>query len=198
MTISYQRFDFATRSLRKRVKKSVGDLTAPYWQALPVSLFQKLVRFATERLGNANQTGQRKIIFAAFDAADERPVHIGALGERFLRQGHFFSIRTHVLGQTPAILFIHAGQFWRKEGVQNIDVNTIVFNTSRWGLKCAMIAARFPNVTGNFWTGQAGVRQNFAGRNEFNESNCGGSERDGFQKAVRDQSFFFGYFFRFH
>ena len=104
-------------------------------------LFQKLVRFTTQPLGNANQTGQRKIVFAAFDAADICPVHVRALGERFLRQSHFFSIRAHVLCHPLAILIFHARQVWKKKAPSNIDVNTIAFNTrqsprtlAEWGL----------------------------------------------------------------
>jgi hypothetical protein len=92
-------------------------------------LFQKLVRFAAKPLGNADQTGQRKIVFAAFDAADECPVHVRALGERFLRQGHLFPIRAHVLCHSLAILDVHARQVWKKKAPENIDVTTIAFNT---------------------------------------------------------------------
>jgi hypothetical protein len=105
MTISTPQFDFAPR------------------------LFQKLVGFTTQPLGNANQTGQRKIVFAAFDTADICPVHVRAFGERFLRQSHFFPIRAHVLCHTLAILIFHARQVWKKKAPSNIDVNTIVFNT---------------------------------------------------------------------
>jgi len=105
MTISFQQIDFAPR------------------------LFQKLVRFAPQPLGNANQAGQRKIIFAAFNAADECPVHVRALGERFLRQSHFFPKRAHVLCHPLAILVFHARQVWKKKALADIDVTTIVFNT---------------------------------------------------------------------
>ncbi len=105
MTIPFQKIDFAPR------------------------LFQKLVRFATQPLGNANQTGQRKIVFAAFDAADECPVHVRALSERFLRQGHFFPKRAHVFCHSLAILDVHARQVWKKKAPTDIDVTTIAFNT---------------------------------------------------------------------
>jgi len=92
-------------------------------------LFQKLVGFAAQRLGNADQTGQRKIVFTAFDAADVCPMHIRALGKRFLRQGHFFSIRAHTLRYSLAILDVHAYQVWKKKAPENIDVTAIAFNT---------------------------------------------------------------------
>ena len=94
-----------------------------------LTLFQKLIRFAAKPLCNTNQTGQRKIIFAAFDTTDERPVHIRALGERFLRQSHFFPKRAHVLCHSLAILVFHARQVWKKKAPSNIDVTTIAFNT---------------------------------------------------------------------
>ena len=92
-------------------------------------LFQKLVRFAAERLGNADQTGLGKIIFGAFDPADVCPVHVRALGERFLRLGHLFPIRAHVLCHSLAILDVHARQVWKKKAPADIDVTTIAFNT---------------------------------------------------------------------
>jgi hypothetical protein len=117
MTISSQQIDFAPR------------------------LFQKLVGFTAQPLGNANQTGQRKIVFAAFDAADECPVHVCAFGERFLRQGHFFPKRAHVLCHSLAILDVHACQVWKKKAPADIDVTTIAFDTrqplhtlAEWGL----------------------------------------------------------------
>lgn len=92
-------------------------------------LLQKLVGFAIQPLGNANQTGQRKVILAAFNTADKSPVHISALGEGFLRQSHFFPKRAHVLCHPLAILIFHACQVWKKKTMENIDVTTIVFNT---------------------------------------------------------------------
>ena len=135
MRISSQQLDVVPRILRKRAENLFCDLTAPVGQTFPGSgqtlarLFQKLVRFAIQPLGNANQTGQRKIVFAAFNAADICPVHVRALGERFLRQTHFFPIRAHVLCHTLAILVFHARQVWKKKVPSNIDVTTIVFNT---------------------------------------------------------------------
>ena len=105
MTISSQQTDFAPR------------------------LFQKLVGFASQPLGNANQTGQREIVFAAFNTADECPVHVRALGERFLRQSHFFPKRAHVLCHPLAILIFHACQVWKKKASADIDVTTIAFDT---------------------------------------------------------------------
>ncbi len=105
MTVSSQQTDFAPR------------------------LFQKLVGFAPQPLGNANQTGQRKIVFAAFDAADECPVHVRALGERFLRQSQFFPKRAHVLCHPLAILVFHARQVWKKKAAADIDVTPIAFTT---------------------------------------------------------------------
>jgi len=94
------------------------------------TLFQKFVRLASQCLGNADQTGQRKIILGTFDATDKRPVHVGAFGERFLRQRHFFSESPHVLCHPLAILDVHAGKVWKKRGRQNIDVTAIEYNTS--------------------------------------------------------------------
>jgi hypothetical protein len=102
-----------------------------------LTLFQKLVRLAPQRFGNANQAGQRKVIFGAFNAADECPVHIRTFGERFLRQGHFSPKRPHVFSHSLAILDVHAGQVWKKMAAENIDVRTIVFNTRQASLTLA-------------------------------------------------------------
>ena len=107
-------------------------------------LFQKLVRFTTQPFCNADQAGQRKIVFAAFDAADECPVHVRPLGERFLRQGHFLSIRAHVLCHSLAILVVHARQVWKKKAPTNIDVTTIVFNTRQPPRTLAKSGLLFP------------------------------------------------------
>jgi hypothetical protein len=50
-----------------------------------------------------DQAGQRKIVFSAFDAVDECPVHVGAHGKRLLRPGQL------------AILVCHASQVWEKK-----------------------------------------------------------------------------------
>lgn len=92
-------------------------------------LLQKLVGFAIQPLGNANQTGQRKVIFAAFNATYKCPVHVSALGKRFLRQSHLFPKRAHVLCDPLAILIFHARQVWKKNALENIDVTTIALDT---------------------------------------------------------------------
>lgn len=118
------------------MKIFLKGLTAPlFWQKPSCGgqkharLFQKLVRLAPQRLGDADQAGQRKIVFGPFNAADKCPVHVGALGERFLRQAHFFPIRPHVFCHTLAILVFHVGQVWKKKAPPDIDVKTIAFNT---------------------------------------------------------------------
>ncbi len=93
------------------------------------TLLQKFVRLSSKCLGNANQTGQGKIVFGAFNAADVCPVHIGTFGERFLRQCHFFPESSHIFCHSLAILGVHAGKVWKKKAAQNIDVSTIAFNT---------------------------------------------------------------------
>lgn len=124
MTISTQQLDFAPR------------------------LFQKLVWFAAQPFGNANQTGQRKIVFGAFDAADKCPVHVCALGERFLRQSHFFPKRAHVLCHSLAILVFHARQVWKKNPLADIDVKPIAFNTRHPPQTLAESLLLFPKCHG--------------------------------------------------
>ena len=114
-------------------------------------LFQKLIRFAVECFGDANQTGQRKIVFGAFNAADECPVHIGALGKRFLRQGHFFPVSAHVFRHPLAILVVHVRQFWTRKALKNIDVTSIAFNTRQPRRNLAKLACQFlwnPSTSG--------------------------------------------------
>ena len=113
MTNPFQEIDWATP----------GDATRAH-----AGLFQKLIRFAVQCLGDLDQAGQRKIVFAAFDAADICPVHVRPFGERFLRQIQFFTIRAHVLCHPLAILVIHARKVWKKKARSNIDVNTIEYN----------------------------------------------------------------------
>ena len=147
----------------------------PFWQKprgngqMHAPLFQKLVRFPVQRLRNAHQTGQRKIVLAPFNAADECPVHFRAFGERFLRQGHFFSKSAHILGHTLAVLVIHARQVWKKKAPLNIDVNTIAFNTRQgsalWQNRAGKFLwnsfGRFQNVTGIISTEYRNMQQNF-------------------------------------
>lgn len=92
-------------------------------------LFQKFVRFAIQCFGNADETGQGKIVFGAFNAADKCPVHISAFGKRFLRQSHLLPKGTHVFCQSLAILVVHARQVWEKKSPENIDVKSIAFDT---------------------------------------------------------------------
>ena len=131
MKPQFQQFNLRANCCRRHARSSICDSTArlspsPNGHA---RLFQKFVRLAAQRLGDTDHAGKRKIVFAAFNAADERPVHVRAFSERFLRQGHFFPIRAHVLCQSLAILVFHARQVWKKKAVVNIDVNTIEFNT---------------------------------------------------------------------
>lgn len=110
--------------LQQFKQKAFGDGRCP-------CLLQKFVRFTSQRLCNANQAGQGKIVFTTLNTADVCPVHIRAFGERFLRQSHFFSMSAHVFCHPLAILVIHARQFWKKKARQNIDVDSIEFNTRR-------------------------------------------------------------------
>ena len=131
MKPQFQQFNLRANCCRRHARSSICDSTArlspsPNGHAL---LFQKFVRLAAQRLGDTDHAGQRKIVFAAFNAADERPVHVRAFSERFLRQGHFFPIRAHVLCQSLAILVFHARQVWKKKAPSNIDVTTIAFDT---------------------------------------------------------------------
>lgn len=131
MKLRFRQFNSRAQRRRRRARGSICDSTARFNPTAygHARLFQKLVGFEVQRLGDTDQAGQRKIVFAAFNATDECPVHVRAFSERFLRQGHFFSIRAHVLCQSLAILVFHARQVWKKKAVANIDVNTIAFNT---------------------------------------------------------------------
>ncbi len=93
-------------------------------------LLQEFVWLAPQCFSNAHKTGQRKVIFAAFDSANKCPVHVSEFSKCFLRQFRFLSKCPHIFGHPLAILFIHARQFWRKTGRLNIEVKTIVYNTS--------------------------------------------------------------------
>ena len=158
---------FRTHPLQMRVRSASITIWPPFlWllggRQMLALLFQKLVRLEVQRLGDADQAGQRKIVFATFNAADERPVHVRAFSERLLRKGHFLPIRTHVLCQSLAILVFHARQVWKKKAVANIDVNTIAFNTRqgfefwqnwvdrfRWDF-CSGLARLAPERTAGF------------------------------------------------
>lgn len=116
-----------------------------------VRLFQEFIRFPSQGFGDADQTGQRKIVFRTFDAADKCPVHIGAFGQRFLRPGHFFSKSSHIFCHPLAILDVHDGRVWKKKSQPNIDVSTIEFTTSPrcYGKICRILLANGGNLREN-------------------------------------------------
>ena len=182
MTNPFGKLVFKTRPLQRPVKNGFLATQPPLPQQKFLSgsqtrvlLFQKLVRFEVQRFGDADQTGQRKIVFASFDAANECPVHVRAFGERFLRQGHFFPIRAHVLCQSPAILVFHARKVWRKRAVANIDVNTSVFNTRH---SFEFWQNRFDRFRWNFCSGLAHLapdrRAGFECSHNFTEKSLDG------------------------
>jgi len=82
--------------------------------------------------------------------------------------------------------------FATDESCQSGEMNTWLKRVDNGRQETNLPFSAFPNVTENFWTGRPGGRQIFSRLNEFNESNCGRSGRDGFQKAIRDESFFPG------
>jgi len=143
-------------------------------------LLQKFVWLPVQSLGNPNQTGQRKVVFATLDTTDKCPVHVSPFGERLLRQGHLFTIRTHMFSEALAILIVHFAQFWRKERTRNIDVNSIAYNTSQESESPAQ-SHLFPEFHWKFLDAAGKHTADFLKFRMNGWIQCGRNGRDGFQ-----------------
>jgi hypothetical protein len=101
-----------------------------------------------------------------------------------LRQGHFFSIRAHVLCHPLTILNVHARQVWKKKAPADIDVTTIAFNTRQPPLTFAKSGLLFPkchrNISGR--NGETGGTIDAGKMNSVNPT-AGAKRGANFQKV---------------